>query len=207
MTTVDSMLTCSACSRRVPPELVAACPVCNRRYCRECGGATCELDHIMCHPIGPKESMISMVLRCPRDHALLKKPNTDPYIENLRRLEGMDWDRRSVDPADELAGAVKWTREVVALAQRCLAIGLTFHPNPATTFGVLGAALRRMQGCDGDEYLRRCAADFGKKVFSVRVARELMFGLAAAMQLRENRAEQRQALMVARQFLRTWSDM
>lgn len=205
MATTTSSSTCSVCSRRVPGNLVAACPLCGRRYCRDCGGQACVLDHIMCYRTGEREVLLSMVLRCPRDGSLLEKPNPDPYIEKLRELEGMKWDRRSVDPADELAGAVDWTRGVIALARRCLAIGLTFHPNPATTFGVLGAALRLMQGGDGDKYLRQCAADFGAKTFHLCDARLMVQSLAESLQLSENRPEQRQALIVARQFLRTLS--
>jgi hypothetical protein len=159
----------------------------------------------MCYRTGEREVLLSVVLRCPRDGTLLNKPNADPYIDKLRELERMKWDRISVDPADELAGAVEWTRDVIALARRCLAIGMTFHPNPATTFGVLGAALRCMQGGDGDEYLRQCAADFGAKTFRLRDARLMVQSLADSLALSENRPEQRQALILARQFLRTLS--
>ena len=194
-----SSLTCSVCGRRTSPEQIATCPSCKRRYCVRCGGVT---DHIMNCRVGESDFIFSLVIRCPEDGVLLEKPGRDPYIESLRDLEGYDWRPRAIDPKGELAPVVSWSDEVVGLARRCLAIGMTFHPNPVMTFGVLGAALRTMQGEDGFDYLEECARSFGAELIPRDEAVWWVVSLADALNLSKNLPEQRQALIVARQFIR-----
>lgn len=192
-------LVCSVCGRRAPKDEIATCPSCGRRYCNRCGGVT---DHIMHCKLGEGNLIFSLVLRCPKDGVLLEKPGHDPYIESLRELEGLDWRPRVVDPKGELDPVVCWSDEVVGLARRCLAFGMTFHSNPIMTFGVLGAALRVMQGEDGFAYLEECARSFGEEHIPMDEAAQWVVCLADALSLSENRPEQRQALIVARQFVR-----
>ena len=194
---------CDGCRKsQIVPKL-ARCTQCAKHFCPECG----RLDHILQYESNSSkgEMIISAVVRCPRDGTLLEKPNPDPYISSLRDLESLHWDARSVDPKGELTGTVTFTEGHLSLARRYLAVGMTFHSSPILTFGILGGLHRFLLGQDGDAYLAQCAKDFRSRGFDLSAARQLIVELGAAMQVHPGDREHIQAILIARQFIRSRS--
>jgi len=198
---------CSLCRKLFQPEEVVKCPGCGQVLCGPCSEAAAVFDHILLYQLSENQMIISFVQRCARDGHLLMKHNTDPYIEALRELEAQPWGRIAVDPRNELVDDILWTDEVVHLAQRCIAIGTTFDPNPLFTFSVIGACLYFTQQMDGWEYLESCQRDFGADMVPLELAAQhtLAFMKAVGFDPDENIYNQEMscALMIARQYLRT----
>jgi hypothetical protein len=154
---------------------------------------------------GVKRQVGSLAGRCPSDHTVLEKTPPDPYLSVLRELEAADWGQNQIDPTSECAATGPWTPELIHMAQRYVAIGLTFHPSAVVTFGVLGAAIRYIASDGCAAYLRTRAEDLGPDAFPLATASRLLreFIQAAALDLRK--LDQWRALVIARQFMRYYA--
>jgi hypothetical protein len=219
-------LACNKCGSAQPGYLLALCPTCQEAFCPKCAELS---EFVLYRPEDPQNGspklIETMAFRCPNDHVLLRKEHREPFVEALRALEQEDWCRSTIDPRNEIAN---WLNDTTArLARRFIAIGMTFHPNPTITFGLLGAAIRlcsaydaqsanssaprrdavRRALKDADDYLVQCSRDFGNLRFPLELARSLLQGyvMACTENPHVHIALAVGGFIVARQFLRKGS--
>ena len=151
---LPSTTSCGKCGAVQPGHMLAKCPSCEHRFCPGCAKIS---DIVKYRDRARNLEVVTVVSRCPRDGALLRKANVDPFVEALRGLENENWSSGAIDPKNEIGA---FDQAAAFMARRYLAIGMTIHANPVITFGLLGAALRINRQAEADKYLRQCSRDF-----------------------------------------------